>query len=353
MKDLSLFKLSKRAGKIPGSVEYTGEHKFPTKINILHYNSSQYKELNDASIHEIKKTVQPDSVTWIDVIGLSTEKVLTELMESQNMHPMLQEDISNTEQLSKTEDFGEHYILTLKMLQLDDNEEITQEHVSIILGNNCIYSFQEKPGDVFNEIRNRIRNSIGKIRQKSNDYLFCVLTDAIVDQYFGIFESVRTDIEKLEVKLLHERKNDLSEEIIKIRKEIIKLRRWVMPLREALIKVKKTESPFISKERRHFLQDISEQLDHIIHFFDSFRDMVNYLMDLNHTNLTNQTNEIVKTLTVISAIFIPLTFLAGLYGMNFKYMPELEYKDGYYILLSVMAIIFIVSIIATKKRGWW
>ncbi|MGB0429488.1 MAG: magnesium/cobalt transporter CorA [Bacteroidia bacterium] len=353
IKDLSLKRLSKKAGQIPGTVEYTGDHVLPFSVNRLSYNAAQFSEQTYNKVDGILEKSKEPMVHWLDIIGLSDTHHIQSLCNSFGIHSLLQEDAVNVDQLAKTEDFENHFFIALKMMAIDKNGGVVQEHISIILGKNYVLTFQEKPGDVFNELRLRIVNAIGKIRQRDADYLFTQLIDTIVDQYFVVFEDTRSDIEKLEFKMLEKRKHDFTDEVIAIRKEIIQLRKWVMPLREAITKIRRSESKLIKKEWKHHLEDTSDQLEHVISFFDQFRDMLNYLMDLNFANLTNETNEVVKTLTVISAIFIPLTFLAGLYGMNFKYIPELELENGYFYLLGAMLLIFIASIIAMKKRNWW
>lgn len=353
IQDLSLKRLSKRAGKVPGTVEYTGEHILPFKVNKLSYNADNVTEESYSDVDEVLEKCSDSHVHWLDVIGLSDNANIQSLCNGFGIHPLLQEDAVNVDQLAKTEDFEKHFFIAIKMLNIDENGGVAQEHLSIILGSNYVLTFQEKPGDVFNDLRVRILKSVGKIRQRQADYLFTQLIDEIVDQYYVVFEDTRSDIEKLEFKMLDKRKHDFTDEVISIRKEIIQLRKWVLPLRDAITKVRKSESKLIKKGWKHHLEDTSDQLEHVISFFDQFRDMLNYLMDLNFANLTNETNEIVKTLTVISAIFIPLTFIAGLYGMNFKHMPELEAKNGYFYVLVAMGIIVIVSLIAIKRRKWF
>lgn len=351
--DLSLRQMAEKAGKQPGLVKYTGDIRIDTSFYNLAYNRDGFEEVQHASPLDVLEGIKEKRVDWVDIFGLSNEHSIHELCDSFKIHPLLQEDIVNTAQLPKMEDFGEHVFVTLKMLNIGEDGQIEQEHVSLILGESVVLAFQERPGDVFDDIRIRIKEYIGRVRERGADYLFFMLIDSIVDRYFSVFERVRQEIEELELLMLNKRRDDYADEIISLRKELILLRKWVMPLREALARLRRSESKLIDNEWKYYLADTQDQLEHILAFFDSFRDMLNYLMDLNYSNLTNQTNEIVKTLTVISAIFIPLTFLAGLYGMNFKHMPELEHENGYFILLGVMFLIFVGSIIALKRRNWW
>lgn len=353
IQDLSLKRLSSKAGKIPGTVEYIGDHTIPLTINHLSYSPDDVFEDAYKTVDKVFTNFNDTKVHWLDIIGLSNTTEIQELCNHFKVHPLIQEDVVNVDQLPKTEDFENHFFIALKMMTINEMGGVDNEHISIVLGKNYVLTFQEKPGDVFNELRFRITKKIGKIRNRDADYLFTQLIDTIIDQYFLVFEDTRTDIERLEFSMLKDRRKDFTDEVISIRKEIIQLRKWVMPLREAITKIRRSESALIKKEWKHHLEDTSDQLDHVVSFFDQFRDMLNYLMDLNFANLTNQTNEIVKTLTVISAIFIPLTFLAGLYGMNFRYIPELEMKNGYFYLLGVMGLIFIGSVIAMKRRKWW
>lgn len=352
LKDLSLSRRSKKAGKVPGLVEYTGEHKIDTTIAHLQYNNDEVGSVPTNDPKKLFETCSDNHVDWIDVYGLASTTKIKEVCDLFKIHPLIQEDIADTEQLAKSELFNKHLFITLKMLSLSKEGELEREHVSLVLGEHYVISFQEKPGDVFNSLRVRITDRIGKIRERDADYLFCQLIDSVVDQYFAVFEKIRSDIEKLELRLLDNRKDDVSNEIIAIRKNIIHLRKMVMPLREAISRLKRFDTKLMNPEWIHYLDDTSDQLEHVIASFESFRDMLNYLMDLNFANLTNETNEIVKTLTVISAIFIPLTFIAGLYGMNFQHMPELEYRYGYHITLGVMALIVVGSFIAIKRQKW-
>ncbi|MBI1184316.1 magnesium/cobalt transporter CorA [bacterium] len=353
MQDLSLKRYASKAGKLPGTVEYTGDHIIPTTVRHMAYNADSFNDVLHDEIDGWIEQIETDKVHWLDIVGLSDAQAIQNLGTAFEIHPLLLEDVVNIDQMPKTEDFENHYYIALKMMHINKEGGVEQKHISLVLGPHYVMSFQEKPGDVFNELRYRITNKIGKIRMRGADYLFSQLIDTIVDQYFAVFEDTRTDIEKLEFKMLANRRTDFTDEVISIRKEIIQLRKWVMPLREAITKIRRSESKLIKKEWKHYLEDTSDQLEHVIQFFDQFRDMLNYLMDLNFANLANETNEIVKTLTIISAIFIPLTFIAGLYGMNFKYMPELYWEDGYYYVLTLMGIIFIASVIAMKRRHWW
>ena len=353
LKDQSLLRRSKKAGKQPGLVEYTGEHFVATEMKQLQFSDDRVEEFSGTESEPIFSRCEPDQVDWIDVYGLSSTGKIRELCDLFQIHPLIQEDIADTEQLAKTELFNQHLFITLKMLNVGDQGEIVKEHVSLVLGNHYVISFQERKGDVFNTLRHRIKEKIGKIRFRGADYLFCQLIDSVVDQYFAVFEKIRTDIEQLELRMLDNRTEDVSNDIIAIRKNVIQLRKMVMPLREALAKLKRFDTKLMNREWLHYLDDTSDQLEHVISSFDSFRDMLSYLMDLNFANLTNQTNEIVKTLTVISAVFIPLTFISGLYGMNFKNMPELETENGYFVVLGVMFVIVVASLLAIKHRKWW
>ncbi|MCB0737524.1 MAG: magnesium/cobalt transporter CorA [Bacteroidetes bacterium] len=351
--DQGLLRRSQKAGKQPGLVEYTGDYIVETTIKQLQFSEVDVEDFDDGSPKDIFGRCLPGKVDWIDVYGLSSTDKIKELGDLFQIHPLIQEDIADTEQLAKSELFNDHVFVTLKMLSVNEKQEIEREHVSLVLGEHYVISFQERPGDVFNQLRQRITEKIGKIRFRGADYLFCQLIDAVVDQYFAVFEKVRSDIEQLEMKILDNKKEDVSNEIIAIRKNIIQLRRMVMPLREALSKLKRFDTRLMNAEWNHYLDDTSDQLEHVLSSFDSFRDMLNYLMDLNFANLTNETNEIVKTLTVISAIFIPLTFIAGLYGMNFNNMPGQNDPKGFTYIVIVMAVIVTLSLIASKRRKWW
>lgn len=348
----SLKRLAEKAGKLPGSVDYTGSQEEAFRVDHIWYNEEETNRASYKNVSDVPKLLDEKYVHWLDVVGLNHTDEIEAFCNLFTIHPLLQEDIVNVEQLPKLDDFDTQYFLAMKMISLKE-DKMVQEHVSMVLGGNFVLSFQENPEDVFDELRRRIHEKIGRIRFRTADYLYSQLIDTVVDCYFSVFEHVREAIQNLEFEMLGNQKRDYTNDVIELRKKIIQLRRWVLPLREVLTKVRKSENPLINTKWHHYFDDTKDQLEHVLQFFDEFRDMLNYLMDLNFANLTNQTNDIVKTLTVISAIFIPLTFIAGLYGMNFKYMPELEVHNGYFYVLGLMVVIFIGSIIAMKRRNWW
>lgn len=350
--DPSLSRLAQKAGKLPGSVDYTGTEKQAFRVSHIWYNENELHKAFYEKAQEVPDTLDPSYVHWLDVVGLNHTDAIQEFCNRFEIHALLQEDIVNVEQLPKLDDFDTQFFVAMKMISLKEGQMV-QEHISVVLGENFVLNFQEKQGDVFDELRLRLDGKIGRIRYRTADYLYGQLIDTVVDRYFAVFEHVRESIEGLEFEMLGNKKGDYTDKLIELRKKIIQLRRWVMPLRDVLNRIRRTETSLISSKWQHYFDDTKDQLEHVLQFFDEFRDMLNYLMDLNFANLTNQTNDIVKTLTVISAIFIPLTFIAGLYGMNFKYMPELEAHNGYFYVLGLMVVIFIGSIIAMKRRNWW
>lgn len=351
-KDTSLKRLAAKAGKLPGSVDYTGSKVEAFRVDHIWYNETELHKTQYDKPADVPKVLEEGYVHWLDVVGLNHTDAVEEFCNQFDIHSLLQEDIVNVEQLPKVDDFETRHFIAMKMISLRE-DKMAQEHISMVLGKNFVLCFQEKSGDVFNELRRRLDGKIGRIRSRTADYLYSQLIDTVVDCYFSVFEHVREGIEELEFRMLDDQKRDYTNDVIELRKKIIQLRRWVLPLREVLTKLRKSENALINAKWRHYFDDTKDQLEHVLQFFDEFRDMLNYLMDLNFANLTNQTNDIVKTLTVISAIFIPLTFIVGLYGMNFHYMPELEVKNGYFYILGLMLVIFIASIIAMKRRNWW
>jgi magnesium transporter len=269
------------------------------------------------------------------------------------IHPLVLEDILHTGQRPKVEDLGDYIFIVLKMLYHDDQEdEMLGEQVSLLLGQNCVISFQEREGDIFNPIRERIRNSKGRIRRAGADYLAYALVDAIVDHYFVILEKMGEKIESLEEELVTNPTPETLQIIHKLKRNLIFLRKSVWPLREVINALERGESPLITEPTGIYLRDVYDHSIQVIDTIETFRDMVSGMLDIYLSSLSNRMNEVMKVLTIIATIFIPLTFIAGIYGMNFKFMPELEWHWGYPTALIVMLLIVGSMFIYFRRKKW-
>jgi magnesium transporter len=263
------------------------------------------------------------------------------------------EDIVHTGQRPKMEEFDDYLFVVLKMLVYDDKEnEVLSEQVSLVLGKDFVISFQESEGDVFNAVRERIRTDKGRIRKMGCDYLAYRLIDAIVDQYFVVLEKFGEQIEFLQEAVLSAPSPEILEAIQETKREVIFLRRYVWPLREAISGLQRGESDLVSDNVQLYLRDVYDHTIQVIDSIETFRDMISGTMDVYLSSVSNKMNEVMKVLTIMATIFIPLTFIAGVYGMNFEYMPELKWRAGYFIVWIVMIILGILMLIGFKRKKW-
>jgi magnesium transporter len=263
------------------------------------------------------------------------------------------EDIVNTTQRPKIDEYENYIFIVLKMLYYNKDENIVIEQVSFVLGENYVLTFQESEGDVFGSIRDRLRLNRGRIREMKSDYLLYALIDAVVDNYFTIIETLGNKIEDLETDLFTGTvREDINIEVQQLKREILKVRRAIFPLREIINRIEKGDYPFIFKRTITYFRDIYDHLVQVTENLDIYREMIWSLMDMYMTTISNKMNEVMKLLTIIATIFIPLTFIAGIYGMNFENIPELHYKYSYYILWGIMIMIFLGMIYYFKKKKW-
>jgi len=298
--------------------------------------------------------VKKDFVNWIDV-EITNQFLVKETSQLFNIHHLIAEDILNVIQLPKFELFENHLFFTTKMLSYDDEQgEILEEHLSVVMTKDLLITFQEGlPGDAFNELRDRIKLAKGLIRKYGADYLFYHILDAVVDHYMVIMEKLRSRIEQLENKSLKNPSLDVMSQVLDIKKDINILRKYTIPMRDALNKMRVEADHFIDKTSVNYFQDVADHLNYLVSSFDTSREMLRDLMDLHHSNQNNEMNRVMKTLTVVSAIFIPLTFLAGVYGMNFDNMPELHSTWGYPMIIMIMCFVAIMMAIYMRLKRWF
>ncbi len=345
-------KISK-SGMPPGTLIHVGKKKMEkVRISVIDYDEKKLVEKDGISIEQCKTFADSPSVTWINVDGLHKAEVIEKIGTTFDIHPLLLEDIMNTEQRPKVEDYGKYMYFILKMVYLDKRKRICVEQVSIILGDTYVISFQERTGDVFESIRQRLKNKKGRIRTLKADYLAYSLIDSIIDHYFVILESISEVIEKLEEEVVEKPSKKTLQDIHMLKRNMLYLRKSVWPLREVISCLQRSESDLIEDNTGFYLRDVYDHTIQVIDTLESFRDMVSGMLDIYLSSISQKLNEVMKVLTIIATIFIPLTFLAGVYGMNFAYMPELQWKWGYFAVLGVMLMVFIGMIIYFKRKKW-
>ena len=344
----------KKAGLPPGTLVYTGERKMETaRITVIDYDVNTFQEKQVAKIEDCFEFKTTPTVTWINIDGLHDVNIIEKIGNQYDFHPLVLEDILNTGQRPKFEDYEKYVYIVLMMLSFDDESQtVFSEQVSIVLGKNYVISFQENIGDVFEQIRDRIRNAKGKIRKMGADYLMYALLDAIVDNYFIILEKLGEKIEFLEEELVSNPMEKTLQQIHNLKREMVHLRRSIWPLRELLSGIERSESDLILESTDAYLRDVYDHTIQVIDTVESFRDMVSGMLDIYLSSVSNRMNEVMKVLTIIATIFIPLTFIAGVYGMNFKYMPELKWKFGYFGVWLIMIIITGGMLYYFKKKKW-
>ena len=347
-------KRSEKTGLPPGTLVHIGEKKAETpKITIMDYDETHFQEKEIKTIEECFLFKDTPTVTWINIDSLHQVEILEKLGECYGFHPLVLEDILNTDQRPKMEDYGEYLYIVLRILNYDDKSgEIESEQISLILGPNFIISFQEKEGTFFNPVRERIRNGKGRIRKMGPDYLAYALLDLIVDNYFVIMEKLGEKIEFLEEELVTQPGPETLQTIHHLKREMIFFRKAVWPLREVIGSLERGESPLVKGTSRVYLRDVYDHTIQVIDTIETFRDMVSGMLDIYLSSISNRLNAVMKVLTIIATIFMPLTFLAGIYGMNFKYMPELEWCWGYPVIWVIMVGIGVSMLLYFRKKKW-
>jgi magnesium transporter len=322
---------SKKAGLPPGTLIHVGEKKTEkARISLIDYDEQQFQEKQAEGIEECFPFKSTPTVSWINIDGLGDIELFEKTGKQFGIHSLVLEDILNTGQRPKFEDMKGYIFVVLKMLTFDDEAgAMKSEQVSIILGSNFVMSFQESPGDVFDEVRERIRSCKGRIRKMGPDYLAYSLIDAIVDNYFMILEKYGEQIEQLEEQLVSEPSQEILQGIHSLKGQMVFLRKSVWPLREVINGLAKSESELIADSTGIYLRDVYDHTIQIMDTIESFRDMVSGMLDIYLSSISNKMNAVMKVLTIIATIFIPLGFFAGVYGMNFEHMPELKWRFMY------------------------
>jgi len=321
-------------------------------LELITYNRNHHEKHDSGSAEQILNKVAENHVNWVNVDGLNNQDIIEKIQSHFCLHSLLVDDVLS-DQRPKAEEFDDYLFFTLKMLYRIDGTYIDYEQISFVLGKNYLISFQEKEGDLFDGFRDRIRLDQGRVRKKDADYLLYRLIDIIVDNYYNVLDRVGDLLEEIEETVYENPSNRTFNKIQKLKKELIFLRKALYPLRDALSKIVKGESEFVREENLRFFSDVYDHVIHLIDLLDTYKDLTTSLMDIHINAMNTRMNEVMKVLTVISTIFMPLTFIVGVYGMNFDNMPELHWHYGYYWVWGVMALMVFVMLGFFKYKKWF
>ncbi len=345
---------AKKVGLAPGTLVHVGEKRTePVRIEIIDYDETDLVERVVKNVEECFPFKEKPTVTWLNIDGVHDIEVIEKIGKHFDLHPLIMEDIVHTEQRPKLEDMDHYLFCVLKMLSFDETKNIIRiEQVSLILGGNFVILFQEREGDVFDPVRERIRNAKGRFRRTGSDYLAYALIDSVVDSYFHVLEKIGDKIEILEDELVSDPRPETLQTIHELKREMIFLRKSIWPLREVISGLERGGSSLMSEATIPFLRDVYDHTIQVIDTIESHRDMISGMLDTYLSSISNRMNEVMKVLTIMATIFIPLTFIAGIYGMNFEYMPELRWHLGYFGVWIVMALVALAMVVYFKRRRW-
>ncbi len=354
--NLNISRLLPKTGKVasvPGTVTYVGKEKDETvKMSLMSYTGSEYSEENITSLPQISD-FEDGRVYWLNITGVHNEEIIKKCGNALGLHPLVLEDIANTTHRAKAEEYDDYLFIILKMAYFNEDSRVIEvEQVSLVVGKNYVVSFQEREKDVLHGIRERIRHGRGRIRKQGSDYLMYSIADSIVDHYYIVLEQVAVDIEELEGRVLLSAESDQLNLIYALKQELVYLRKSIWPMRDAVSYIQKIEHDVISETAAVFLRDVYDHTVQVLETVEIFGEKASGMLELYMTSVSNRMNEVMKVLTIFAAIFIPLTFFAGVYGMNFEFMPELKQPLAYPIWWAVSLIIAGAMIAFFRRKKW-
>ncbi|MFO7829767.1 MAG: magnesium/cobalt transporter CorA [Bacteroidales bacterium] len=351
---MSHFGISQKIGQIPGSLVYTGKKEDAQKaVRIIQFNEQDVLINQELSPDEIIKSIKEPHVNWIHFFSLNQVESIEKTGNFFDIHNLMLEDVLNVDHLPKVEFSEKHVFFTLKILTINPEDQLEAEHASFILGDHYLISFKEQRAELLKPVTERILKNIGKVRKKGADYLFYLMADTIVDHYLVMVEKFSQRIDELEDLLIdYPDKNQIGE-IHDLKKNILTARKYIIHLREAIINLIKEEPAQIEEDNYKYWQDLLDHVKFVYESMETFREDQKSLVELNHSNMNNSLNQVMKTLTIIATIFIPLTFVAGIYGMNFENMPELSWKYGYTAVWGIMIVLTGLMIWYMKRKRWF
>ena len=351
--------LSRKTGMIPGTLVHVGDlDQHPVRITLIDYDAEHVLEREITSFDDCDRYKATKSVTWVNVEGVHDVSVIERMGECLSLHPLLLEDVMNTEQRPKIEEYDDYLYVVVRMLyerpaEDEDTLEIDSEQVSFIVGSNILVTFLEDPGDVFDPVRKRIRENRGRVRKNGTDYLAYALIDVIVDNYFTVLERFGDLTEDLEQDVMGSPTRETLLQIQQMKRAMIQVRRSVWPLRDVINTMLRGGSPLIKKTTAVYLRDVYDHVVRVADMVETQREMLGGLMEIYLSNVSNRMNEVMKVLTVIATVFIPLTFIAGVYGMNFDNMPELHWARGYWYVWVIMLSVALVMLLYFRRKRWF
>jgi len=346
----------KKYGLTPGAIVFTGQRKVDKiDIHYLAFNSDDFseKELTNQSMPSVDK-LEENTTTWYDFRGIHDEELIQTVGAEFSVHPLALEDIADTQKRPKFEEFDEGIFIVFKALSFNkETKKVVKEQVSIFMGESFVLSFQEDETDLFLAVRNRLRTNKGRIRRKSADYLLFALIDLVMDNYYLVLDGLELCIEELEVKILSSSSPTVKAEIHDLKQEMISIRKAIAPLREAIGQLTRTEHEFVQDGNKLYFRNLYDHNIQLLDTAETYRDILTSLHDLYLSEISFRMNQVMQILTLITTIFVPLSFLVGLYGMNFEYIPELKFKYGYFVLLGLMGTLAVSLLLWFKRKGWF
>jgi len=341
-------------GQVPGSLIFVGTKKVErTSIRVMDYDAGQLNEFDFTDANQIQGLQSSSTCSWVNIYGLHDVDVIKEIGARFNVHPLVLEDVLNTGQRPKLEEFDEFLFLVVKMFRYDQGEEVVHaEQLSMVLRKGVLITFQERKGDVFEAVRERIRKMKGRIRQSGVDYLAYALLDTVVDNYIQVIERIGGRVEELDERVLEEPNKEIIAEITSVKREFNYMRKSIRPARDAIIQLGKLDTDLISDDMGPFLKDLHDLITHATEVVEVYREMLTDQMNIYHSSLSNRMNDVMKVLTIFAAIFIPLTCIAVIYGTNFEYFPELHYRYSYFIFWGVIVAVAAGMVFFFRRKRW-
>ncbi|MDK2943290.1 MAG: magnesium transporter [Mesotoga sp.] len=338
-------------GSVPGTLSIDEEAPFP-KISLIEFDRDYLKEEIIRNVENLASVISAtDRVHWIDVQGLGDEATIRKLGEVFSLHPLALEDITNVPQVAKVEEYDNCLFVCLPMIRMEE-DSVVYEQMSLFLGETFVLTFQERYGDVLDPVRNRMRRN-SRIRSMDNDYTAYAILDTIVDNYFPVLQSIGSELEKLEEELVESISREKLKDLYLMKQKLAQLRRLVWPTKDVIGRISREESEYFKDHTVLYLRDVYDHIIQSLDMLDISRELSSELMNLYLSSTSNRLNEIMKVLTIISTIFIPLSFIVGIYGMNFVYMPELSLKWGYPVVLIVMGVVVFIMLLFIRRKGWF
>lgn len=350
----SLSNISDKAGMAPGTLVHVGDvFEAESSMSLIDYSKETMIEKTIYSVDELLEYKEKETVTWVNIEGLRDVKLIESIGQMFNIHSLLLEDILNTHQRPKFVEEDDYLYIVLKGLSMENDEfSVDYEQISILVLENFVFTFKEKKDDLFLPLYKRIKNSKGRLRDKGADYVTYSIVDIIVDMNFTLLDALDVMTDSLEDELLTNPTSETLVAIQQLKRELINIRRSISPLRELLTGILRSDHTLICEKTHIYFRDVYDHVIHITEEIESYRDILTGLLDIYISSVSNKMNEVMKVLTVFASIFIPLTFIAGVYGMNFEYMPELKWKWAYPTLWAGFIVITTISLAYFKKKKW-